>query len=215
MTIATERRGRYHHGDLRNALIDAATRHAAQGGPDAIVLRGAARDSGVSATAAYRHFANHAELVGEVKQRALDRLAAAMAAKLRRAGRDPERRLQAVGRAYIEFALTEPGLFRLAFYRARGSREAGQVPLSDASSYAVLTRALDELVAAGRIDPKRRPGMELPVWAAVHGIAVLLIDGPVPALSARARRQVIDATLAMVLVGIRSATAPAHGSDGD
>src|SRR5260370_40054391 len=72
------RRASYHHGDLPNALADAATDMARAGGPDAVVLRAAARAAGVSAAAAYRHFADHGELLAVVKHRALDALAAAM-----------------------------------------------------------------------------------------------------------------------------------------
>ncbi|HUJ07119.1 MAG TPA: TetR family transcriptional regulator, partial [Streptosporangiaceae bacterium] len=61
----------YHHGDLPNALADAATEMARVGGPDAIVLRAAARAAGVSAAAAYRHFADHDELLQVVRERAI------------------------------------------------------------------------------------------------------------------------------------------------
>src|SRR5439155_20803437 len=64
-----ERRRAYHHGDLANALTNAATELARHGGPEAVVLREAARQVGVSATAAYRHFASHGDLVHEVKER--------------------------------------------------------------------------------------------------------------------------------------------------
>jgi AcrR family transcriptional regulator len=75
-------RSSYHHGDLPNALADAATDMARHGGPDAVVLRAAARAAGVSAAAAYRHFADHGELLHVVRRRALDALGAAMRASL-------------------------------------------------------------------------------------------------------------------------------------
>ena len=66
---------RYHHGDLANALTAAATELARDGGPEAVVLREAARKVGVSATAAYRHFAGHGDLIHAVKELAQERLA--------------------------------------------------------------------------------------------------------------------------------------------
>ncbi|HEV7626499.1 MAG TPA: helix-turn-helix domain-containing protein, partial [Streptomyces sp.] len=70
----------YHHGDLRNALIEAATDLARDGGPEAIVLRAVARRVGVSPTAAYRHFAGQAELLHAVKELGQQRLTESMEA---------------------------------------------------------------------------------------------------------------------------------------
>src|SRR5215471_15488734 len=75
-------RGTYHHGDLANALTVAATQLARDGGPEAVVLREAARTVGVSATAAYRHFAGHGDLMHAVKERAQESLAASMRSEL-------------------------------------------------------------------------------------------------------------------------------------
>src|SRR5215475_7023933 len=68
----------YHHGDLANALTSAATQMARDGGPEAVVLREAARKVGVSATAAYRHFSGHGDLVHAVKEHCDETLAASM-----------------------------------------------------------------------------------------------------------------------------------------
>ncbi|HKS99193.1 MAG TPA: TetR family transcriptional regulator, partial [Rugosimonospora sp.] len=76
------RRESYHHGDLANALTVAATDLARSGGPEAVVLREAARQVGVSATAAYRHFAGHGELIHAVKQAAQAGIADCMRAEL-------------------------------------------------------------------------------------------------------------------------------------
>src|SRR5215471_21379476 len=96
-------RATYHHGDLANALTVAATQLAREGGPEAVVLREAARTVGVSATAAYRHFAGHGDLMHAVKDRAQESLAASMRAEL--ASEEPRvdpaaealRRLYAIG----------------------------------------------------------------------------------------------------------------------
>src|ERR671937_2295699 len=75
-------RGSYHHGDLANALTSAATDLAREGGPEAVVLREAARKVGVSATAAYRHFPSHSDLVHSVKGLAAEQLAQRMRTEL-------------------------------------------------------------------------------------------------------------------------------------
>src|ERR1700724_3206758 len=104
----------YHHRALHSALIDASITLAREGGPDRVILREAARAAGVSHSAAYRHFADREALLAEVSRFARDELAAEMRRRVNRT-MDPRRRLRAVGTAYIDFALTEPGLFRTAF----------------------------------------------------------------------------------------------------
>ena len=122
-------RDAYHHGDLSNALADAATDLARGGGPEAVVLREAARRVGVSAAAAYRHFVGHGELLSAVKDRALAALADAMQAGLESGeplgdpAADAIRRFRSLGSAYVQFALENPGLFHTAF--CRGEAPAG------------------------------------------------------------------------------------------
>ncbi len=206
------RRGRrtsYHHGDLANALADAATEMARAGGPNAVVLRAAARAAGVSAAAAYRHFADHDELLQVVRQRALDSLAAAMRLSLNEGQplADPAeeslRRLRALGRAYIRFALDDPGLFRTAFCRPDKPRPDAATRMASHGPYALLSAVLDELVEHGVLDPARRTGAEIPAWAAVHGLATLLIDGPLALITEQERATAIERSSDFLLNGIR------------
>ncbi len=187
----------YHHGSLRSALIEASIALAREGGPDRVILREAARAAGVSHSAAYRHFADREALLAEVASFARNELAAQMRRRVNRA-KDPRRRLRAVGTAYIDFALAEPGLFRTAFTshpatsQDDGDRATGH---EDADPFDVLGQVLDEAQAAGLLDPQRRPGAEIGAWSAVHGLAGLLLDGPLPASAAAikfSRGQVLD-----------------------
>jgi AcrR family transcriptional regulator len=195
----------YHHGALRSALIEASIALAREGGPDRVILREAARAAGVSHSAAYRHFADREALLAEVSRFARGELAAEMRRGVNRT-KDPRRRLRAVGTAYIDFALTEPGLFRTAFTshpatsrdaehdRATGGENPTHTGAAD-DPYDVLGQLLDEAQAAGLLDPHRRPGAEIAAWSAVHGLAVLLLDGPLPTSAAAikfSRGQVLD-----------------------
>jgi AcrR family transcriptional regulator len=183
----------YHHGALHSALIEASITLAREGGPDRVVLREAARAAGVSHSAAYRHFADRAALLVEVSRYARGELAAEMRRRVKRT-RDPSRRLRAVGTAYIDFALAEPGLFRIAFtahpatsHRGGHDRPTGPDAASDTDGkdpYEVLGEVLDQCQAAGLLDPHRRPGAEIAAWSAVHGLACLLLDGPLPTTGA-------------------------------
>jgi AcrR family transcriptional regulator len=187
------RRTTYHHGDLANALVEAAVELARKGGPQAIVLREAARRVGVSATSAYRHFADHEDLIAAVKVRAQRALTEAMTAEPvpahDEAGAQALARLHALGRGYLRFAQAQPGLFRTAFNQ--------DTPTAGTSeSFGLLADALDELVTTGLMSSARRPGTETAVWATVHGLAELLIDGgPLSRLGNAKRAKEIDQTL--------------------
>ena len=217
--VATTRFGRpgYHHGDLPNALADAATDLARGGGPEAVVLREAARQVGVSAAAAYRHYVGHGELLQAVKHRALAALADAMQAGLDSGepladrADDAVRRFRNLGLAYVGFALGNPGLFHTAFCRP----DAGQVVdvnvtarIEASRPYQILSGSLDELVAVGLLDPVRRPVAPIAFWAAVHGLATLFVDGPLAALAEREQAAAIQRTLDILIEGISSPPRP-------
>src|SRR6201997_508386 len=193
----SDRRKPYHHGSLHSALIEASIALAREGGPDRVILREAARAAGVSHSAAYRHFADREALLAEVARFARSQLAAEMRRRVNRA-KDPRRRLRAVGTAYIDFALAEPGLFRTAFTShpatSTGHEDASRTT-AIADPFDVLGQVLDEAQAAGLLDPRRRPGAEIAAWSAVHGLAGLLLDGPLPTSAAAikfARDRVLD-----------------------
>jgi AcrR family transcriptional regulator len=173
----------YHHGSLRSALIEASIELARDGGPDRVILREAARVAGVSHSAAYRHFADREALLAEVSSHARAELAAEMRRRVNRST-DPRKRLTAVGTAYIDFALTQPGLFRAAFTSHPATSDGDRSPSPGAEPYEILCQVLDESQAAGLLDARRRPGSEIAVWSAVHGLACLLLDGPLPATGA-------------------------------
>ena len=165
----------YHHGNLREALVQAAVELGREKGPDGIVIREVARRTGVSHNAAYRHFADRDELLREVAKVGHDELAEAMRSRVRRVRvKEPveraRRRLREVGKAYVEYALAEPGLFAVAF---------SHVSLGDLSGpYELLGAALDDCVAAGFLREAKREGAELSCWAGVHGFSMLYSTGP-------------------------------------
>jgi len=220
MTTTRVSRAAYHHGDLPNALADAATDLARDGGPEAVVLREAARRVGVSAAAAYRHYASHCELLQAVKQRAVAALGDALQEGLDRGeplpspGDEAIRRFRNLGFAYIGFAVANPGLFHAAFVdhspfcREKFSRAYVKERIAASHPYQVLAGALDELVAVGLLDPERRELAPLAFWSSVHGLATLLLDGPLASLSEEQRPGAIQDILDVLLDGIRSTSRP-------
>jgi AcrR family transcriptional regulator len=180
----------YHHGDLRMALIDAGLALTRTGGPEALTIREATRQAGVSPNAAYRHFADREALLGAVAGAIQHRMVAQMQGSSRRRG--AEDNLRAVGMGYIKFALDEPGWFTVAFFGAVNPDETAGAP-----PYLALVDALDAMVAAGALAPERRDGAEWPCWSAVHGFAELVLHGPLRSAGRRdvqalARRTVDD-----------------------
>lgn len=180
-------RSTYRHGDLRRALLDAGIEIARQGGPDAVTLREATRRAGVVPNAAYRYFASQQELLAAVRSTALSAVAVAMENELAAVPRKRRRAdaarasLRAVGTGYLRFAREQTGLFRTAF---AAPQEAWQTPdpnragHSGLNPFQLLSAALDQMVDAGVLDAARRPGAEYLAWSAVHGLAMLMIEGP-------------------------------------
>ena len=206
-------RSTYRHGDLRRALLASGVELARSGGPDAVVLREATRRAGVVPNAAYRHFASRDDLLQAVRAFALSSLAGAIESELaglkrrRDAAQAARARLRAIGTAYVRFALDEPGLFRTAFLAvdrppADPDPDPEMAGASGLNPFQLLGAALDEMTAAGALPAKKRPGAEYLAWSAVHGFAMLLIDGPLRAMPAGERGRVVEALLGMVEDGL-------------
>lgn len=188
--IPVEKRKTFRHGDLRNALLTAGLEMARGAGPDAVVLREATRQAGVSPNAAYRHFANQPALLDAVRSSCLSRLAEAIEDELKkcRLGLDPQafarKSLRAVGIGYLRFAMTEPGLFRTAFSVPPPihSPEPANTASMGLNPFQLLSLALDRMSESGLISKKSREGAEYLAWSTVHGLALLVLEGPLHAM---------------------------------
>lgn len=175
-------KSRYHHGDLRAALIEEGLKLIGSGPAEALSLREIARKAGVSATAVYRHFPDKAALLGALCAEGHSMMAAAFREAM--AGKqDVLSAFVAMGRAYVQFALNHPALFRLMMAQpgagpGRLLRPCEEGRVED--GMAMLVQALDDLY--GRDMPAGlRETRRLKSWALVHGLAMLMLDGQVPA----------------------------------
>jgi AcrR family transcriptional regulator len=204
-------RSTYRHGDLRRALLDAGIALARSGGPEAVVLREVTRQAGVVPNAAYRHFGSRLELLKAVRAAALSASAAAMEAELatvppRLAPADAARaNLRAIGAGYLRFAQAEHGLFLTAYAASddlAGPSDPARAGPSGKNPYQLLGEALDQMVAAGLMSPARRPGAEFLAWSAVHGLAMLVLDGPLGPVIGPQMQQVGQRLLDMVENGL-------------
>jgi AcrR family transcriptional regulator len=172
--------GRYHHGELRRALLAAALAVIERDGVSALSVRDLARRLGVSHAAPAHHFPDKAALLVEIARDGFERFGAALAAAADGAP-DDDAMLAAIGRAYVAFALANPATFRVMFGREIAELPSPPAVLAEASAraYAVLLQGVEAALAA--LPRGRRPPAELVAfvaWSAVHGAAMLWLDGP-------------------------------------
>ena len=211
------KRTAYHHGDLRSALLQASLALIDEAGIGALSLREVARKAGVSHNAPYHHFKDRGSLLAALVEDGFARLAGEMVAA-RAAAPDARARLEACGLAYIRFALASPARFKLKFRpELTGPDAAAGVAESSTPALDTLTAAIVEAQAGGLAPAGDPKPLVLTCWAAVHGVASLLLDGPL----ARAQRAfatspdkltaVVPATLTALLTAAarrRSTTNP-------
>lgn len=196
--------------DLRTTLLREGIELARAGGADAVSLRNVQRRAGVSHSAAYRHFADRAALLTAIAEHAAEQMADRMRSAIaatdpRHSGAERARaRFRATGAAYLDFALAEPGLFTVAF-RGHGALDghgaAGSVSSDQpvgSPPFQLLVRCLDDLVDTGTLEPGHRPYTDIAAWAAVHGLAVLILDGPLHHLPPDGRDAAITRLLTVV-----------------
>ncbi len=168
----------YHHGNLKEALIRAALELIAQKGPAGFTFAEAARWAGVSPAAPYRHFRDRDELLANIALRGFQQFEAILARAWNEGRPDPLSALDRLGRAYLDFARSEPAYYSAMF--EAGIPLATSPELRDAGdrAFAVLRQAADVLCTL--MPPKGRPPalmVALHVWAMAHGIASLFGRG--------------------------------------
>jgi AcrR family transcriptional regulator len=173
--------GPYHHGQLRDALLDAALRLARERGLQGVTLREVARTAGVSHAAPYHHFADKAELVTALAVAGFERLAAVLRAAVAAAPADDLARLHAAGVAYVGFAQREPAAFRIMFRPELRQTETGSfstdIDAAGRRAYQVLRDEIARGQLAGLVRPDHLDALALTAWSTMHGLATLLIDG--------------------------------------
>ena len=176
---ARRRPDRYHHGDLRRALLLEAVRTIHTEGAAALTLRGVGDRLGVSRTALYRHFADKQALLDEVAAEGFRMLRVALQEAWGRGGRAG---FDAMGVAYVRFALTHPSHYRVIFGGVAANRESRPDPDGDDSTdaFQVLVDAIVAEQAAGRVRREDPQALALYIWAMVHGVAMLALDGLLP-----------------------------------
>jgi AcrR family transcriptional regulator len=168
-------RSAYHHGNLRQALIEAGLAHLERNDADTLSLRDLARRTGVSANAVYRHFEDKAALQAALAAEGFRRLLAEQKAAAE-AHRSPRVTLLEAGRAYLRFARSQPALYRLMFGHYGATHRQGELGEAAVASFGELGRQVGAAFDLADTDPRVAPSTVY-VWALVHGLSALWIDG--------------------------------------
>ncbi len=192
----TEER-RYHHGDLRQALVEASSALVAEKGPEGFTLREVASRVGVSHTAPYRHFKDREALLDAVAAQgfAAHREAAHRAAE---ENDEPHDRLRATGAAYVNFAEEKPSHFRVMFGRTSPDPEAAGL-----ASFAEFLARIDECQEAGVIAAHDRLKVAGVLWCAVHGLAELSVSGAIDLVADGDRDAFADFLMDVLVRGLQ------------
>ncbi len=172
-----KRAGQYHHGDLRRALIDQALRTIDRLGVEGLTLRGVGDALGVSRTALYRHFSDKQALVAAVAREGFRTLRLALVDAWERKGRG-RAGFEAMGEAYLQFAVAHPAHYRVMFGRfvESGARDPELIEEAKAA-FQALVDALVEQQRDGQVRADDPLMLARFVWSVTHGVAMLVIDG--------------------------------------
>lgn len=168
--------GRYHHGDLRRALVEAALELVKEKGPAGVTLREAARRAGVTHAAPYRHFADKEALLAEVAEEGFLRLRAETEQAM--ASAPTEALLEVLGVVYVRFARKNPSQFRVMFGSEIGDkRRYDSLVRADQAVFDLCTGAIAKMQEEGLMAAGNPARLGLVQWSMLHGVAALVVDG--------------------------------------
>ncbi len=173
-------RDSYHHGNLREALVEAARRLISERGLGGFAFAELARAAGVSPAAPYRHFRDRGALMAELARRGFDDLAEALATAWNEGRPDPAAAIERCGRAYLAFARKDPAAYAAMFEGTPGDPDPAVRAAAD-KAFAVMRQAADAACLAAR-GASRPPALmvALHVWSLCHGVAGLFVGPPSP-----------------------------------
>ncbi|ASP40230.1 TetR family transcriptional regulator [Bacterioplanes sanyensis] len=167
----------YHHGNLRQALLDAALQLIREHGIEQLSLRAIAREVGVSQTAPYRHFADKNQLLVEIARQTFEELASHCQQAVQPGASTPDN-IHHCGLAYLEFALANPERYKLTFGQSIEHRdEYPELVAAGMASFSVLLKLMENGIADGSLIDQDARLLANTCWSSIHGCASLAIDG--------------------------------------
>ena len=174
----TADKGRYHHGDLRAALVEATRELVEEKGPDQFSVSEAARRAGVSSAAPYRHFKDRDELLAAACMDGMQRHYKAMEDALAALPPRSLKRIDRLGDVYVRFAQDEPGMFRLIFGAQHRPDSIAEFKSDGADPFKLVVSEVASVLGIAPDAPEAARRAFL-LWTFVHGLSFLLIDDKV------------------------------------
>jgi AcrR family transcriptional regulator len=194
----------YHHGDLREALIAAATAILRERGVEGFTLRECARRAGVSHAAPAHHFTTAADLLAEVAARGFERFVTCLDQAAASTMGTPVEKLEAMGCAYVAFALANPAVYGLMFRQGIAPMASPHFKIAATAAWRQLCDGVEAVIG-----PERRSEVATKaatVWALVHGTATLILDHKLPGPAPGEGEADLTAAIVSSLPGILGVT---------
>lgn len=192
----------FHHGNLRNALLEGVRELVEANGPDGVTLAAAARHAGVSAAAPYKHFRDRSDLMRTAVCEGMERLRVRMADAYARHPPATLEAIAAIGVAYIAFARAEPGMFRLIFSLTETHEQTPELTERGRETFAVVLNATAAYL--GKAPDEEVTGHSAyQLWAAVHGHSFLVLDCKVSGAAQTLTDDVFAFAIARGVLGAR------------
>jgi AcrR family transcriptional regulator len=193
----------YHHGNLKQALVDATLELVVERGPFGFTIAEAARKAGVSPGAPYRHFKGREEIIEEAALQGFEMFADLMEHAYRKSQPSALEGFEATGRAYLAFARKFPGHYITMFESGISIQANPQLKMASERAFAVLTQAAEKLIA--RMPRDRRPPPTMVshhIWAMSHGVVELFARGQPGTKSPFAAEELLESGVGIYLRGL-------------
>jgi AcrR family transcriptional regulator len=191
----------YHHGDLKNALIEAGAEILSREGVTGLSMRRVAQRAGVSAAAPYAHFVDKQALIAAIATDGYRRLYDTLVTAIAAAGDDALRKLRDGAAAYLEFALAHPSLFKVTMSNVvEKQKEYPAFVAVSQQAFALVLDVAESCQAAGLLRPGPPVLAAVSVWSAIHGLVVLILEDQIgrTLLDRFSARQMLDVVLAQL-----------------
>ena len=198
----TSRRG-YHHGNLKEALVEATLKLVEEKGPQGFTMAEAARAAGVSAAAPYRHFKGKDDMIAEAARQGFEMFADLMEHAYAKAQPSALASFESTGRAYLAFARRFPGHYVAMFESGISISGNAELKLAADRAFAVLTRAAQDLIS--KMPEGRRPPASMVsqhIWAMSHGVVELFARGAPGTKSAFPAEELLESGVGIYLRGL-------------
>jgi len=203
--MSTKPRSTYHHGDLRQSLIDSAIALINEAGVSDLSLRQVARRIGVSHNAPYRHFQDKEALLAAVAEEGFKALTLAMETAQQETRSDAAAALTAIGKAYVRFALAHPAHYRVMFSEFRSNfHDYPSLVAAGQQSFMILVSTIQTGQAAEIFKAADSWEMAHVAWSLVHGQALLILDHRIPAASEAKLEEFLQFSCQLLISGMAS-----------